>query len=389
MDSSTNRDLRDSPALLEVRGLSFSYHSAPSSPVLNDVNWRLVADNEAIVCGVVGASGSGKTTFLKLLAGLLPESQGEILFRGLSIASFPAWQRRFALLFQERTLFPGTVRSNLEFPLKLLRLSSPDRIGEVRRVLSLVGMEGFERRHISELSGGQRQRVELARAILSKPRMLLLDEPFAQLDLELRLTLAPKVCSVARAAGVPCIYVTHDAAEATAVSDVLCAVTDGTVTTPRAADTILADPCMLGELSCLSPLNALEFRHQSSGSEGQVYTLESGESLIVRFPTYPTLTHPLDRILLVSLAENTTEEPPPDPIFDLVGRIEGVAIWGGIRLARMVNGLNGRSILVRPSHTSANREARVWLSRQHVFVFDGAPPYRRIRGVEICGNAIC
>jgi iron(III) transport system ATP-binding protein len=175
---------------------------------------------------LIGPSGCGKTTLLRSIAGLERlhagrlSIQGQVLSDAAARLHVPPERRQIGMVFQDFALFPHlTVADNVGFGLKALpRGEAADRIAEV---LQLVGLEHTARRHPHELSGGQQQRVALARALAPRPRLLLLDEPFSSLDVDLRERLAHEVRAILRTAGMTALFVTHDQLEAFAVGDVI------------------------------------------------------------------------------------------------------------------------------------------------------------------------
>ena len=173
---------------------------------------------------LLGPSGCGKTTTLRLLAGFLVPDGGEIRVAGELLSSprttIPPERRRMGMVFQNYAVWPHmSVFDNVAFGLKLARLGRA-QIGErVARVLAAVGLEGLEGRHPAQLSGGQQQRVALARSLVVEPSILLLDEPLSNLDAKLRERMRGELKSLQRRTGITFIYVTHDQAEAMALSD--------------------------------------------------------------------------------------------------------------------------------------------------------------------------
>jgi iron(III) transport system ATP-binding protein len=181
---------------------------------------------------LIGPSGCGKTTLLRAIAGLEPISQGRITVAGdvMSDAGSnlrrPPEARQIGMVFQDYALFPHlTVGENVGFGLR--RLGRGERADRVAEVLKLVGLEQALRRLPHELSGGQQQRVALARALAPRPRLLLLDEPFSSLDVDLRERLAQEVRNILKAAGTTALFVTHDQLEAFAVGDLIGVVNRG------------------------------------------------------------------------------------------------------------------------------------------------------------------
>jgi ABC-type Fe3+/spermidine/putrescine transport system ATPase subunit len=169
---------------------------------------------------LLGPSGAGKTTLLRLVAGLEQPDRGRILFQGRDITGIPPHQRSFGMMFQEYALFPHRdVAANIAFGLEMQKMARHQRDKRVSEVVELVGLHGFDRRSVDSLSGGERQRVALARCLAPRPRLLLLDEPLASLDLQLRERLANEIRTILKRLAITAIFVTHDQSEAFAVAD--------------------------------------------------------------------------------------------------------------------------------------------------------------------------
>ncbi len=203
---------------LEVIGIWKTFASAP---VLRAVSFAV--QQGEIVC-LLGPSGCGKTTLLRIIAGLEIPDRGRILFEGRDIGSVPSHLRNFGLMFQDYALFPHrNVFENVAFGLRMHRSTthaSDERIAQqVREVLELVGLRGFERRSIHELSGGEAQRVALARSLAPRPRLLMLDEPLGSLDRITRERLMVELRDILTGVHVTTLYVTHDQLEAFSVAD--------------------------------------------------------------------------------------------------------------------------------------------------------------------------
>ena len=211
---------------VEVSQLRVQYASRPQ-PAVSDVSFGLAAGDIGVL---IGPSGCGKTTLLRAIAGLERASAGEIRFSGQVVGSakvhLPAEARRIGMVFQDYALFPHLdVGRNVAFGLH--HLAKAERAGRVAQVLELVGLPGIERRFPHELSGGQQQRVALARAMAPKPQLLLLDEPFSNLDVDLRERLAHEIRGILKAAQATALFVTHDQLEAFAIGDVIGVMHDG------------------------------------------------------------------------------------------------------------------------------------------------------------------
>ena len=179
---------------------------------------------------LLGASGCGKTTILRLIAGLEDLDQGQILCDGKDISRLPPQQRGVGIVFQSYALFPHlTVGENVAFGLKMQESPSSDIAEKVSQALKMVELEGFEHRRIEQLSGGQQQRVALARALVIAPQILLFDEPLSNLDTNLRRTMREMIRHLQQKLGITVLYVTHDQTEAFAVSDAVVVINQGNV----------------------------------------------------------------------------------------------------------------------------------------------------------------
>ena len=181
---------------------------------------------------LLGPSGCGKTTVLRCIAGFEHIRRGEIRVNGTPVSTttmhVPTEERRIGIVFQDYALFPHlTVQANVTFGLH--RLPAPERQKRVLQMLEITGLQGMARRYPHELSGGQQQRVALARALAPQPDLLLLDEPFSNLDVDMRERLSLEVRDILKAQGSTAIMVTHDQHEAFAMSDEIGIMADGRV----------------------------------------------------------------------------------------------------------------------------------------------------------------
>jgi spermidine/putrescine transport system ATP-binding protein len=179
---------------------------------------------------LLGPSGCGKTTTLRLIAGFEQPSEGQILLDGRDVAHTPPHKRNVNTVFQSYALFPFlTVEQNVSFGLRYKDVAKGEAGKKTAEALSLVQLEGFQKRRPSQLSGGQQQRVALARALVLNPAVLLLDEPLGALDAKLRKALQIELKALQEEVGITFIYVTHDQEEALTMSDRLAVMSNGKI----------------------------------------------------------------------------------------------------------------------------------------------------------------
>lgn len=214
--------MSSSSPLLEVTGLSSAWEG---TPVLRSVSFTL-APQEFLV--LLGPNGSGKTTLLRCLAGLERPTAGSVRLVGTDVTDRPTHRRGIGLMFQEPALFPHrTVYENIAYAPLLQRRPRAEVEREVGELVGLLRLEGFEDRAPDQLSGGERQRVALARTLAARPRLVLLDEPFASIDVEIKAELHAEFRRVLRARGTAAVHVTHDREEGLFLGDRVGLLFDG------------------------------------------------------------------------------------------------------------------------------------------------------------------
>ncbi len=192
---------------------------------------------------LLGASGCGKTTLLRCIAGLEIPTSGKILFGNQEVTKMPPHKREAAMVFQSYALWPHlTVGQNIAFGLEERKVPKAEIKRRVDEALEMVKLPGFGERSIDQMSGGQQQRVSLARALVVKPKCLLLDEPLSNLDAQLRVEMRREIRRIVKENGLTGIYVTHDQEEALAMADRMAVLHAGTISQVGAPETIYRSP---------------------------------------------------------------------------------------------------------------------------------------------------
>ncbi len=211
-----------------------------STKVLEDLNLRV---EEGELVSLLGASGCGKTTTLRLVAGFLSPTSGTIRLGERDLTRLPAHARNIGLVFQTYALFPHlTVLDNVAFGLKQRGMAGKERRAKAIEMIDRVGLAGFADRYPANLSGGQRQRVALARALVIEPPLLMFDEPLSNLDAKLRVDMRVEIRRLQRANGTTALYVTHDQEEAFSISDRVAIMNAGRIMQLDAPEVLYSRP---------------------------------------------------------------------------------------------------------------------------------------------------
>jgi iron(III) transport system ATP-binding protein len=238
--------------VIELQGVECSYPGS-DAPAISEFN-LLVKPGEFV--SILGRSGAGKTTALRVVAGFERVSSGYVRVGGQLVGSsfvhVPPDQRRIGLVFQDYALFPHlTVAKNVEFGLK--GLPAEERRVRIAPVLKMVGMSGYESRYVHELSGGQQQRVAIARALAPDPVALLLDEPFSNLDRQLRTALRRDIKRIVRESGATTLLVTHDREEALATSDRVAVMGENSIEQIGTPEDVYQNPASAAVAKLIGP----------------------------------------------------------------------------------------------------------------------------------------
>ncbi|HLJ18794.1 MAG TPA: ABC transporter ATP-binding protein [Stellaceae bacterium] len=237
---------------------------------------------------LLGASGSGKTTTLMMIAGFVTPSSGDILVDGASIVGQPPDKRNLGVVFQSYALFPHmTVAENIAFPLRMRHLGRAEAQEHTQAALAMVQLEGYGGRRVTELSGGQQQRVALARALVFRPPVLLMDEPLGALDRKLREQMQLEIKRIQKSLGITVIYVTHDQEEALILSDRIAIMHEGEVHQIGAPDTVYEHPSTPYVASFLGESNFLDGILESTEGGTSWVRLASGERIAAQATAKP------------------------------------------------------------------------------------------------------
>jgi len=225
--------------LVRFQGVQKSYDG--SQLVVRDLNLDIYPGE---FLSLLGPSGSGKTTCLMMLAGFESPTRGDIFLEGRRLNDVPPHHRNLGMVFQNYALFPHmTVERNLEYPLKIRKVPAAERAERIQEALSMVRMQDFAKRYPAQLSGGQQQRIALARALVFKPKIVLMDEPLGALDKQLREHMQLELKALHAQLGVTFVYVTHDQSEALTMSNRIAVFNQGVIQQVCGADTLYEAPC--------------------------------------------------------------------------------------------------------------------------------------------------
>ena len=252
--------------IIELKNITVRFDG---ETVLDNLNLT-IRDGEFVT--LLGSSGCGKTTTLRIIAGFLEPDEGEVFFDSKNMNGVPAHKREVNTIFQRYALFPHyNVYDNVAYGLKVRHVPKDEIRERVMEMLRLVNLEGFAKRSVAKLSGGQQQRVAIARALVLKPKVLLLDEPLSALDAKLRKDMQVELRKIQQATGITFIFVTHDQEEALSMSDTVVVMNEGRVQQIGAPEDIYNEPQnafvadFIGESNILDGIMKEDFTAQFSG----------------------------------------------------------------------------------------------------------------------------
>jgi iron(III) transport system ATP-binding protein len=336
-----------SSAALQVRHLVKHFGAGASRVVaVDDVSFDV---NGGEFFTMVGASGCGKTTTLRMIAGLEQPTSGAITVDGQDFTSVPPRHRNIGMVFQSYALFPHlTIFENVAYGLRLRGLTRAELERRVADTLALLQLQTNAQRHPAELSGGQQQRVSIARALVYEPRMLLLDEPLANLDAKLRVHMREELRALQRRLGITTLYVTHDQEEATAVSDRVAVFNHGRLIQLGTPQVIYAQPRSLYVADFIGRANFLPARLAECAPAAAGATLRNGVSVraghvvALQGDEARTLADTREAVLMVRPEHLTLAVADGD----IACRVERVQLFGGLLRYTVAAEVSGRPILV-------------------------------------------
>jgi len=318
--------------------------------------------NEGDLACLLGPSGCGKTTVLRAIAGFEPIYKGEIIIRGFS-SSRPGFtrapeRRRIGMVFQDYALFPHlNVFDNIAFGLR--HLSHKEKVSQVHELLELIDLPGLDKRYIHELSGGQQQRVALARALAPKPELILLDEPFSNLDVEMRERLNQDVRQILKAKNITGILVTHDQNEAFAISDHIGVMNKGRLLQWDSAYNLYHSP---------ETLFVADFIGQGIFLKGKLTSPDSVETSLGKFHGDRAYDWPIGSAVKLLIR-------PDDIVHDPEGALSGKVIQRAFKGAEILYTLelqNGTEVIsLFPSHHdyAIGESVNLRLAADHMVAF--------------------
>jgi spermidine/putrescine transport system ATP-binding protein len=246
---------------------------------VRDVSFEI---QEGEFFSLLGPSGCGKTTSLRIIGGFEQPDEGRILLRGADVTTVPPNRRNVNMVFQHYALFPHmSIEDNVAFGLKLKKVGKGEQRERLQQMMSVVQLEGYEKRKPAQMSGGQQQRVALARALVNRPAALLLDEPLGALDVKLRKTMQLELKRIQSELGTTFVYVTHDQEEALAMSDRIGVMNDGIVEQIGPPREIYEHPTTAFVADFIGSLNALDFRVDDVEGDRLVSRVSPTEQLVV------------------------------------------------------------------------------------------------------------
>ena len=318
---------------------------------------------------LLGPSGCGKTTTLRMIGGFEEPTSGLIELQGQDVTWLPPYKRNVNTVFQNYALFPHlTIYENIAFGLRRKGVKDADIKGRVRDMLELVELPGYENRKPTQISGGQAQRIALARALINRPAVLLLDEPLGALDLKLRKQMQVELKRIQQEVGITFIYVTHDQEEAMTMSDRIAVMNNGHYEQLGDPETLYERPATRFVAGFLGVSNLVAGTVTATdGADWAAVTLENG--IVTRAPR--ALTEGKTEILLGVRPEKIRLYEPHETVPDSHNRMPGTvrtASYMGVSTQYQVEVPGGRRLTVFEQNVERASKAELWEPGEEVVV---------------------
>jgi putative spermidine/putrescine transport system ATP-binding protein len=339
---------------------------------VNQVN--LHVEHGEFVC-ILGPSGCGKSTALRMIAGFETPSSGDVLIDGASVAELPANKRPTAMVFQKYTLWPHMrIYDNIAFGLRLRNLTSNAIDEKVNEALQLVGLASYGPRYPSQLSGGEQQRIALARALVLQPKILLLDEPFSNLDALLRVRLREELHRIQRRLGITAVFVTHDQEEALSLADRIAVMNKGRVEQLDKPSNIYDSPQTLFVADFIGTMNLIPGTLTSGAVKLGSFALPTtnAASAVAASGAVTVAIRPEDI--------GVTHADHPEA---WLGQIEQIIDLGHYRKALVtLPGVGTAKVYLSKAHEGGEGDTLPLFVRRFLIYHDGAPPIEVRRQID-------
>ena len=351
-------------AFLRIEGVSKRFGSVAA---VDDVSLDI---GRGEFFALLGPSGCGKTTLLRMLAGFETPSAGALLLEGMDLAALPPYRRPVNMMFQSYALFPHmSVAGNVAFGLRQDRVPRAEIATRVADALALVELSPLARRKPHQLSGGQRQRVALARSLVKRPKLLLLDEPLAALDKKLREQTQFELMAIQQRVGITFVIVTHDQDEAMTVADRIAVMDRGRIAQVDTPSAIYEEPCSRYVAEFIGDVNVFEGRARApNGNEIEVDQADAPAGLAAPARADgPAAGDPVMLAVRPEKIEIAPEPPPPGSANAMAGEVTEIAYLGSTSTYR-VRLDSGRMVVSTQTNrlgqagATIDRGARVHLS---------------------------
>ena len=348
--------------MLEIRQVSKQFGGVPA---VKEVNLSI---NKGEIFALLGGSGCGKTTLLRMLAGFEKPSAGAIFIDGEDISQVPPHKRPVNMMFQSYALFPHmTVAQNVAFGLKQEknRLSKPEIAKKVFELLSLVRMQDYAERKPNQLSGGQRQRVALARSLAKQPKVLLLDEPMGALDKKLRSQMQLEVVDIIESVGVTCVMVTHDQEEAMTMADRISVMHDGEIMQVGTPSEIYEFPNSRHTAGFIGSVNIFDATVTQLETD---YSLLSCADLTAPIQVEAGINAPIGASLGVAIRPEkiTMSRQQPEVTENwLMGAVEDIAYLGGHSVYH-VKLASGKRVMAIETNNDRHEQKATWQDKVYL-----------------------